>query len=101
MPISEVKIARGAEKASLVLKNCKVVNVLNGQIEEGDIAIEKGLIVGVGDYEGYEEVNLEGHYVCPGFIDGHVHIESSMLTPAQFSKLVMPKGTTSIIADPP
>lgn len=100
MLIRGVKIARGDEKASLVLKNCKVVNVLNGQIEEGDIAIEKGLIVGVGDYEGYNEVDLKGKYVCPGFIDGHVHIESSMLTPAQFSKLVIPKGTTTIIADP-
>jgi len=100
MLISGVKIARGDEKASLVLKNCKVVNVLNGQIEEGDIAIEKGLIVGVGDYQGYKEVDIKGQYVCPGFIDGHVHIESSMLTPAQFSKLVIPKGTTTVIADP-
>lgn len=100
MPISEVRIARGDEKAQLVLKNCRVVNVLNGQIEEGDIAIENGLIVGVGDYKGYDEIDLRGRYVCPGFIDGHVHIESSMLTPAQFSKLVMSKGTTTVIADP-
>lgn len=100
MPINEVKIARGDEKASLVLKNCKVVNVLNGQIEEGDIAIENGLIVGVGDYDGIEELDIEGQYVCPGFIDGHVHIESSMLTPSQFSTLIMPLGTTTIIADP-
>lgn len=100
MPIKEMKIARGDEKASLVLKNCQVVNVLNGQIEHGDIAIENGLIVGVGSYEGKLELDIEGKYVCPGFIDGHVHIESSMLTPSQFSKLVMPLGTTSVIADP-
>lgn len=100
MRISEVKIARGDEKASLVFKNCKVVNVLNGQIEVGDIAMEKGLIVGVGDYEGYEEIDLGGRYVCPGFIDGHVHIESSMLTPSQFTTLVLPLGTTTVIADP-
>ena len=100
MPIDEMKIARGEEKASLVLKNCKVVNVLNGQVEEGDIAIENGLIVGVGRYHGHREVELGYKYVCPGFIDGHVHIESSMLTPSQFSKLVMPLGTTTVIADP-
>lgn len=100
MPINEMSIARGDKKASLVLKNCKVVNVLNGQIENGDIAVENGLIVGVGDYEGELERDLAGDYVCPGFIDGHVHIESSMLTPAQFASLVMPLGTTTIIADP-
>ena len=100
MPINEMKIARGDEKASLVLKNCRVVNVLNGQIEGGDIAIENGLIVGVGDYEGKLELDMEEKYVCPGFIDGHVHIESSMLTPAQFAKLIMPLGTTTVIADP-
>ncbi len=100
MPIKEMKIARGEEKASLVLKNCQVVNVLNGQIEKGDVAIENGLIVGVGDYDGHKEVDLEWKYICPGFIDGHVHIESSMLTPSQFSRLVMPKGTTTVIADP-
>lgn len=100
MPIKEMKIARGDEKASLVLKNCQVVNVLNGQIEKGDIAIEHGLIVGVGSYEGKLELDIEGKYVCPGFIDGHVHIESSMLTPPQFSTLVMPLGTTSVVADP-
>ncbi|PKM67497.1 MAG: adenine deaminase [Firmicutes bacterium HGW-Firmicutes-2] len=100
MPIKEMIIARGDQKAELVLKNCQVVNVLNGQIESGDIAIEKGRIVGVGEYEGHNEIDLNHKYVCPGFIDGHVHIESSMLTPSQFSRLVMPKGTTSIIADP-
>ena len=100
MPIKEMIIARGDQKAALVLKNCQVVNVLNGQIEIGDIAIEKGRIVGVGEYEGHKEIDLHNKYVCPGFIDGHVHIESSMLTPSQFSRLVMPKGTTSIIADP-
>ncbi len=100
MPIKEMIIARGDQKAELVLKNCQVVNVLNGQIEAGDIAIEKGRIVGVGEYEGHREIDLKNKYVCPGFIDGHVHIESSMLTPSQFSRLVMPKGTTTIIADP-
>lgn len=100
MPVKEMRIARGDEKASMVLKNCQVVNVLNGQIEEGDIAIENGLIVGVGSYQGKLELDMEHQYVCPGFIDGHVHIESSLLTPSQFSKLVMPLGTTTVVADP-
>lgn len=100
MSIEKMNMARGVEKAPLVLKNCQVVNVFNGQIDRGDIAIHEGTILGVGDYEGIEEIDMTGKYVCPGFIDGHVHIESSYLTPPQFAKLVMPMGTTTIIADP-
>lgn len=100
MPKEKMKIARGLKAAELVLKNGRIINVLNGQIEEGDLAIEAGLIVGVGDYEGVKEIDLAGQYVCPGFIDGHVHIESSMLTPERFAQLVVTKGTTSVIADP-
>lgn len=98
--IERVRIARGDRKAELVLKNCQIINVFNRQIEKGDIAIQDGIIVGVGEYEGIEEVDIGGQFVCPGFIDGHVHIESSMLTPPQFAKAVMPKGTTTVIADP-
>lgn len=98
--IENVKIARGDALAELVLKNCKIINVFNGLIEDGDIAINKGTIVGIGSYQGHEELDMKGKYVAPGFIDGHVHIESSMLTPPQFAKIVMPKGTTSVIADP-
>ncbi|WP_105617445.1 adenine deaminase [Vallitalea okinawensis] len=98
--IDRVRIARGDRKAELVLKNCQIINVFNGQIEKGDIAIQDGLIVGIGEYEGLKEVNIDGQFVCPGFIDGHVHIESSLLTPPQFAKAVMPKGTTTVIADP-
>ncbi len=100
MPIDRMKIALGEKKAGLVLKNCQVINVLNGQIEKGDVAIDDGMVVGVGMYDGITEEDMNGMYVCPGFIDGHVHIESSMLTPSQFAKLVMPLGTTTIIADP-
>lgn len=98
--VNRVKVARGEEKASLVLKNCQVINVFNGKIEKSDIAIEEGYIVGIGDYEGVEEIDVKGRYVCPGFIDGHVHIESSMLTPQRFAKAVLPKGTTTVIEDP-
>ena len=93
-------LARGDALAPLVLKNCKIINVFNGLIEEGDIAINDGTIVGIGSYLGKIEQDMKGRYVAPGFIDGHVHIESSMLTPPQFAKIVMPKGTTSVIADP-
>lgn len=98
--VEQVKIARGDSKAELVLKNCKIINVFSSKIEEGDIAINDGIIIGVGKYSGIVENDMLGAYVSPGFIDGHVHIESSMLTPPQFAKIVMPKGTTSVIADP-
>jgi len=93
-------IARGINKADLVLKNCQIINVFSHSIEQNDIAIQDGIIVGVGQYDGVHEIDLKNQYVAPGFIDGHVHIESSMLTPSEFSKLIIPKGTTRVIADP-
>jgi adenine deaminase len=98
--IEHVKVARGDKKADLVLKNCQIINVFNGKIEKGDIAISDGIIMGIGEYKGEVEFDVKGKYVAPGFIDGHVHIESSMLTPPQFAKIVMPKGTTTVVADP-
>lgn len=98
--IQYVAVAKGEKPAECVIKNAKIVNVFSGEIEEGDIAIENGIIVGIGSYQGKQNIDVKGDYVAPGFIDGHVHIESSMLTPPQFAKIVMPKGTTTIIADP-
>ena len=98
--IKKMNIAKGLELAELVLKNCRIINTYSGEIEDGDIAIEEGIILGVGTYKGKIEHDLRGAYVAPGFIDGHVHIESSMLTPAGFAKMIIPKGTTTIIADP-
>ena len=92
--------ANGLEKAELVLKNAKIVNVFTGEIIKGDIAIDRGVIVGIGQYQGDMEIDLAGKYVAPGFIDSHVHIESSMSTPTQFARAVIPRGVTSIIADP-
>lgn len=92
-------ITLGKRKADFVLKNCSIVNVFTHEIEQNDIAIANGIIVGIGEYEGIIEKDLKGMYVAPGFIDGHVHIESSMLTPSEFSKLVIPNGTTRVIAD--
>ncbi|MDA3931406.1 MAG: adenine deaminase [Tenericutes bacterium] len=94
-----IRIARGDEQADLVLKNGKVINVFSKTIEEEDIAIADGIIIGLGDYQGKEEINLSGYYISPGFIDGHVHIESSMLTPNNYALATMPRGTTSIVAD--
>jgi len=93
-------IALGKFKAELVLKNGRLINVFDSSIEESDIAIQDGIIIGIGSYEGKTEIDLHKSYVSPGFIDGHVHIESSMLTPSEFSKLIIPRGTTRIIADP-
>ena len=92
--------ARGDSPADLVLRNCHLINVLSGEIHSADVAIAGERVLGWGDYRGRESVDLGGRYVCPGFIDGHVHIESSMVTPAQFARAVVPTGTTTVIADP-
>lgn len=96
----QVAAAAGSKKAELVLKNARIVNVFTQSIEEGDIAIEDGYIVGIGNYDGVTEKNLDGAYVCPGFLDGHIHIESSMTSPGEFERAVVPHGTTAVITDP-
>lgn len=95
-----IDAAASRTKADLVLKNATYVNVFNGKIEKGDIAIVGDRIVGVGDYEGKEEIDVKGFTVVPGYIDAHVHIESSQLSPEEFASLIVPRGTTTIIADP-
>lgn len=92
-------VTRGEIKASLVIKNAKIVNVFTKEIEVGDLAVFGDRIVGIGDYHGEVEIDYSGYYIAPGLIDGHVHIESSMLTPNNYSLAVMPRGTTSVIAD--
>jgi adenine deaminase len=95
-----IDCAAGRIPADLVFTNGKIVHVLTGEIAGGDVAIIDGHIAGIGDYEGKETVNLDGRYLSPGFIEGHIHIESSMLTPAQFATAVIPHGTTTVICDP-
>ncbi len=97
--INLLAVTKGEKKADLVIKNAKIINVFTKDIDEGNLAISDGLIVGIGDYEGEKEIDYSGYYLCPGFIDGHVHIESSMLTPNNYSLAVMPRGTTSVVAD--
>jgi adenine deaminase len=99
-PLDLLKYSRSIEKSSVVFKNTQMINVYSGEIELCDIAIQDGIIVGIGSYEGVHEIDLKGLYVAPGLIDAHVHIESSMLTPQRFAQLIIPKGTTTIIADP-
>ncbi|TET51825.1 MAG: adenine deaminase, partial [Anaerolineales bacterium] len=94
-------IARGDEPADLAFRNGRVCNVFTGEIIDADVAIAGDTIVGVGpDYDAKEEIDLGGRYVCPGLIDSHVHLESSMVTPYQFARAVVPRGTTTVIADP-
>lgn len=95
-----IEVAGGKTPADLVIKNCKVVDVYNGVIIEGDIALCDGLIAGVGQYEGLAEIDANGQYAAPGFIDSHIHVESSYVSPEELGRLVVPHGTTTIIADP-
>ncbi len=96
-----IKTARGEEPAELLLKNARVVNVFSGEIEETGVAITHSRITGLGDdYPAQRVVDLQGHYIAPGFIDAHVHIESAMVPPFEFARAVVPHGTTSVIIDP-
>jgi adenine deaminase len=95
-----IRVASGKEKADLLIKNGRVVNVFSGQIERTDVAIWKGLIVGFGEYEAKAAIDVEGDFLCPGLIDGHVHIESSMVTIPEFARAVVPHGTTTVVTDP-
>jgi len=92
--------ARGETPCDLVLKNGQVVNTFTGEILAQDVGIFQGRIAGIGQYSGHGEVDLKGRYICPGFIEGHIHIESSMLSPARFARAVVPRGTTTVICDP-
>jgi adenine deaminase len=95
-----IDIAAGRAPADLVFKNGRIVNVFSCEIHEGDVALAGDRIAGIGQYEGKETVDLHGQYICPGFIDGHVHIESSMLSVPEFAKVVVTHGTTAVISDP-
>ncbi len=95
-----IKVARGDEPADLLLKNAKVINVFTGDIEETHIAVAHSRIVGLGDYQAREVVDLGGRYAGPGFIDAHVHIESAMVPPPEFARAVVPRGTTTVVSDP-
>jgi len=95
-----IAVARGDQPADLLLRNGKVVNVNSGEIMEMDIAVAAGHVAGFGPRSALSEIDLQGRCVAPGFIDAHVHIESAMASPAEFARAVLPRGTTTVVADP-
>ena len=95
-----IEAASGREKADLVLKNATYVNVFANQLCTADIAVAEGLIVGMGTYSGTVEADMTGKIVLPGFLDAHIHLESSLVSPREFVKAVLPHGTTTVITDP-
>ncbi len=95
-----IKVASGEGKADLLIKNGRVINVFTGEIERKDVAIFDGFVIGFGDYKAKTIMDVEGDFLCPGLIDGHLHIESSMVTIPQFAQAVLPHGTTTVVIDP-
>ena len=95
-----IEAASGRQKADLVLKNATYVNVFSNELLTCDIAVANGLIVGLGSYEGEVEYDMAGKIVCPGFVDAHIHLESSLVTPKEFVRATLPHGTTTVITDP-
>lgn len=95
-----IRIASGEGRVDLLIKNGRVVNVFSGEIEKKDVAIFEGVIVGFGDYKARKIIDVNGDFLCPGLIDGHVHIESSMVTIPEFARAVLPHGTTTVVIDP-
>jgi adenine deaminase len=96
----KIRVAAGDRAADLLIKNGRVVDVFSGEIEKRDVAIFGGVVVGFGDYRAREIIDVNGDFLCPGLIDGHVHIESSMVTIPEFARAVLPNGTTSVVIDP-
>ncbi len=96
----KLAVARGEEPADIVFRNATIVNVLSGELHGGDVAVTGGSVVGIGAYEGLETVDLTGTFLLPAFIDGHIHLESSMLTVHEFARAVVPRGTSGCVVDP-
>jgi len=96
----KLTVARGEQPAELLFKNAKLVNVLSGEIHDANIAVEDGRIVGFGDYRAKKVINLRGAFLAPSLIDGHFHVESSMLTAPEFARAVVPHGTGAVVIDP-
>ncbi len=98
-PADFVRAARGDEPADLLLKGCRLVNVFTGTVDEADLAVRGGVVLGWGEYGARETLDLEGRYVAPGFMDGHIHVESSMVSLREYNRAVVPRGTTAIVTD--
>ncbi|WLR53343.1 adenine deaminase [Bacillus tianshenii] len=100
MLMRKIAVANKQIPADTLIKNGKIIDIFNLEIMYGDVAIADGMIVGIGEFEGKEIIDAQGRYISPSFIDGHVHIESSMVTPSEFAKVVLPHGVTTVITDP-
>lgn len=98
--IKNIRSAKAEIPSDIVIKNCNVVNVFSSAIQKADIAISNGVIVGIGSYKGETEIDAKGSYAIPGLIESHIHIESSFVTPEEFGRMIVPFGTTTVIADP-
>ena len=96
----KLSVARGEQRAELLFKNARVVNVLSGEIHRANVAVEDGRVIGFGDYQANKVVDLQGAYLAPSLIDGHFHVESSMLTAPEFARAVVPHGTGAVVIDP-
>ena len=97
---SLLAVSRGEQPADLVLGGGQVVNLFDGRLEQVDVALHQGLVAGLGSYQGRERVELEGRYLAPGFIEGHLHVESTLLSPARLAQAIAPRGTSLVVADP-
>ena len=95
-----IRTAQEKELPDLVLKNGRIVNVFTGEILTGDVAVTDGLVVGVGSYHGKQETDVSGKYIVPGFVNAHLHVESSMVSPSVYATEELRHGTTTIITDP-
>lgn len=95
-----IAVARGERPADLLLKNARLINTHAGEYHDADIALFGGRVAGLGSYRARRTIDLKGRFVCPGFIDAHLHLESSMVTPPQFARAVVPRGTTAVVTDP-
>jgi adenine deaminase len=96
----KLSVARGEQRAELLFKNARVVNVFSGEIHKTNVAVEDGRVIGFGDYQAKKVVDLKGAYLAPSLIDGHFHVESSMLTAPEFARAVVPHGTGAVVTDP-
>ena len=96
----KLRVARGEEPAELLFKNAQLINVLSGEIHDANVAVDDGRVIGFGDYEAHETIDLNGAYLAPSLIDGHFHVESTMVTIPEFVRAVVPHGTGAMVIDP-
>src|SRR5436190_5853451 len=96
----KLSIARGERAAELLFKNAQLVNVLSGEVHPANVAVDDGRVIGIGDYKGRRVIDLKGAFLAPSLIDGHFHVESSMLTMPEFVRAVVPHGTGAVVIDP-